>query len=407
MPMRIRTAVWMLLNLILLTACSAMPRAAGHLPEQYHGQTAAQLHLPAEEPEPVSEQLYAVWIPYFTVEKLLAEQDEALCRKQIAAYLQNLQELGINTVFVHVCAFGESSYPSAYYPLLPGANGHDTMQIFSDICRELHLSVHAWINPLRLQNAEYMQVQSGDSVLHAWYLDENKHSSSLSLWENRYYLNPAAESTHAFLKGVIHELMTRYHPDGIHIDDYFYPTAETAWDAAEFAASGADDLAAWRKNNITALMRTMYQAVHDADANAVFSVSPQGKLPENVDHLYADVPAWLQSDDICDLVIPQIYFGYENESSPFSETLDTWLHLPRSKHVRMAVGLAAYKIGQPDHFAGSGSLEWQQKSGILEHQLTDAAAIPDLCGVSFYHADALNALSPDEAEAIRKILIKT
>ena len=46
--------------------------------------------------------------------------------------------------------------------------------------------------------------------------------------------------------------------DGIHFDDYFYPTTDPAFDAADYAASGTalarDD---WRRENVNALVELL------------------------------------------------------------------------------------------------------------------------------------------------------
>lgn len=383
----------------LLTACTSA-RTAADAPIPTGGQTVQQLDLPADESPP----MIAAWIPYFIIEQLLSSPDEHACRSAVTAYLQGLRSIGINTVFVHVCAFGESSYPSLYYPPLPAANGHDSMRIFKDICDALGLSMHAWINPLRLQTAEYMDEQTGDAALVTWYNDPKLRAERLSQWDSRYFLNPAAPSTGKFLSGAVTELIANYHPDGIHIDDYFYPTTETAWDAEEFAASGAEDLAAWRRANITALMKQIQAAAHAADPDVIFSVSPQGSLRENYDRLYADIPAWASAGDCCDRIIPQLYFGYENEYCPFAETLAEWLALPRANTVSMAIGLAPYKLGQPDIYAGSGAQEWSEAKGILARQTADVLLQPSLSGVAYYHSDALLQMPAAEADALTPVL---
>lgn len=72
------------------------------------------------------------------------------------------------------------------------------------------------------------------------------------------------------------ELVQNYPVDGIHFDDYFYPTTDAAVDAAQFAASGAADLAAWRRQNVTALVAKVYRTVKAADPTLRFGISPQG-----------------------------------------------------------------------------------------------------------------------------------
>ena len=399
MPHLTRAAGWLLALFFLLTGCVPAANPKSNNPP-LQGQTPQQLHLPAADKDTV----IAAWIPYFTVEALLSSPDEAECRRTVSGYLQQLQDIGINTVFLHVCAFGESYYPSEWYPMLPAANGHDAMQIFSEICQSRGIALHAWINPLRLQTDEYMDAQCGDSVLCGWYRDEARRAKTLAKWEGRWFLDPAAPTTGDFLTGAVTELLENYHPAGIHIDDYFYPTAQTAWDAEDFAASGAEDLAAWRRDNITALMRTLHQAIHQADPDAVFSVSPQGNLKENYETLFADVAAWAKAGDCCDLIIPQIYYGYENSSHPFADVLREWSGLPRAENVAMAVGIAAYKVGQTDPYAGSGAQEWNTETSLPARQAGEVLLTPGMDGAAFYHADALMLLSPEETAALSSVL---
>lgn len=385
---------------MLLFACTVPQKVPAANQPPAGGQTYRQLHLPDVQSEP----MIAAWIPYFTIESLLSAPDDEICGETVTKYLCALHDRGINTVFVHVTPFGESSYPSVYYPAQPAANGHDAMQIFTDACRSLGISLHAWINPLRLQTDADMQKQKGDATLPTWYRDDSLRKNALSEWDGRWYLNPAAESTHKLLTGAITELIAAYHPDGIHIDDYFYPTTDPAFDAADFAASDANDLAAWRREQITALMKTMYEAVHSADENAVFSVSPQGNFKENYDSLYADAALWAKDGTCCDLIIPQIYYGYENESHPFAETLAEWRALPRAENVDIAAGLAVYKVGQNDPYAGRGAAEWCTQSGVLARQAADVLLSPALSGVAFYNSDALLQLGTDETAALLDVL---
>ena len=373
-----------LLSLLVLTACLPFHAQDSGEPLLTRGQTLTQLHLKQDAGEPMN----AAWLPYFICNRLFSDPDEAVCRTAVSDYLTDLRESGINTVFVHVCAFGESMYPSAYYPMSPDANGHDAMQILTELTAAQDMAFHAWINPLRLQTEDIAAACTGDALLCQWYTDPQKCSENMFLWDGRYYLNPAADDTAAFLAGAAEELVTRYHPAGIHIDDYFYPTTDPQTDAAAFAASGQTDLAAWRREHISSIVKGMCEAVHKADSAALFSVSPQGNLALNHDTLYADVPRWMAETGYCDMMIPQLYFGYENEYCPFTETLADWLALPRSEDVQLAVGLAAYKTGNPDMYAGSGRDEWQSDADILTRQIADVQNVTDISGISFYHADA-------------------
>lgn len=379
----------LLLLILPLTACTAAPPPP--LPEE---ERPVQVHVAADR-------MIAAWIPYFSAERLLTADGP---QAAVSDYLHQLRDSGINTVFVHVCAFGESIYPSVYYPQLPSLNGLDGLQVFSEACAENQIALHAWINPLRLQTGAVMAQQEGDAALCTWFRSDAFRAANLNEWDGRYYLDPTTETTVKFLTGAVTELMLRYHPAGIHADDYFYPTADPEFDADTYAQSGAPDLGDWRREHITALMRQIYRTVHDADEAAVFSVSPQGDLQKNRDALYADVAAWCESGGCCDLVIPQLYYGYRHGRCPFPEMLRAWVMLPRSDAVQMAVGLGIYKYGQTDPNAGSGADEWLTGENLPAVQTADILSEPSLCGAAYYHADALLDLPEPEAAALKDAL---
>jgi uncharacterized lipoprotein YddW (UPF0748 family) len=148
----------------------------------------------------------------------------------------------------------------------------------------------------------------------------------------------------------------------------------------------------------------MYRAAHEADENTVFSVSPQGDIQQNTDKLYADVTQWMASSECCDAIIPQIYFGYENSHSPFRETVAEWLALPRSPHMQIIIGLAAYKPGSEDVYAGEGQQEWITHKNLLAEQISEVLSDPKISGVSLYHADAYVSLPESERTAAREAL---
>ena len=85
------------------------------------------------------------------------------------------------------------------------------------------------------------------------------------VWQNpdngSAYLNPAIPEAADYVVQGVAELVQNYAVDGVHFDDYFYPTTDPALDAAQFAASGAGDLGSWRRANVTALVKAAHPAV--------------------------------------------------------------------------------------------------------------------------------------------------
>ena len=177
------------------------------------------------------------------------------------------------------------------------------------------------------------------------------------------YLDPASIKVQQYLADSIRELCTNYAIDGIHFDDYFYPTTAPDFDADSYAASGSTiSLADWRRQNVNDLMRACYAAAHAF--NVRFGVSPQGTLSGCRDGQYSDAALWLAKPGYCDYLIPQLYWGLnyrKNGSDALSlgRLAAEWLSLPRTESVQLAFGLGAYRIGDGDEGDTSGpGTEW-------------------------------------------------
>lgn len=405
---RVAAGILAALQLICSAGCSEIASSdaehsgyqGGALP--YLEQTPAQLHLPAQTTE---EPIIAAWLPYFLYPTLFAGESESEARTAVRELLSFADDLGINTIFAHACAFGEAYYPSAYYPHAATEQGLDYMRILSEECASLGLSLHAWLNPLRLEDDAAVSAWENTTPPAVWYHGADTKGTYVVQVDDRWYLNPAYEEVRSFLCDAARELLLEYDIDGIHIDDYFYPTTDASFDAAAFSASGAESISAWRCENINTLLQMLYETVHQVSDTAVFSVSPGGNRTTNRNTQYADCALWCEKAGYCDWLIPQIYYGYENETMPFTETVTDWASLKRDPSVELMIGLAAYKVGAVDAFAGSGSLEWQQQPEILARQTEDVLhTSADTAGVALYHLDTLTALSEGELTALKAML---
>ena len=131
---------------------------------------------------------------------------------------------------------------------------------------------------------------------------------------------------------------------------------------------GSMNISQWRRENVNALVSAMYLKVKSYGEDKIFSVSPSGNIDKNYSQLYADVSLWCKGG-YCDMVLPQIYFGFQNESLPFEECLDDWLSITDSEKVILIPALALYKSGKEDTFAGSGKDEWINNNDIISRQV--------------------------------------
>lgn len=375
--------VFLLVSAVLFS-CSA--ECVNHLPSENESMTECTTDMC-----PYTEKAYkpinfgymkGEWIPYTEYPDLIYGKSEDEFRLAFRQRLEKAVENGANTVFLHVHPNGDSYYRSEIYPKGKFWDGeYDVFQIMLDEAHSLGLSVHGWINPFRLQSTDDFDSIPDEFITKQWFLSDR----NIGEVNGKMYLRPDSQETNELLKNTVAEIITEYDVDGIHIDDYFYPTTDPEFDSTAFAESGSDNLAEWRMTNISKIVKAIYDTVKCGDKRLLFGISPQGNINSDYTMQYADVKLWLREKGYADYIIPQIYFGFEHESCPFMQTLEMWEDLPRNEDVRLIIGLGAYKLGKNDIWAGkTAETEWTEHSDIIERQIK-AVENSDADGYAIYY----------------------
>ena len=324
-----------------------------------------------------------VWISYIDLGSMMNGATAEQFRESIAQAYKNIVSVGANTVYVHVRAFADAYYPSVMYPYTTSFGStepYDALEIMVEEAHKLGLSFHAWINPLRCQTEENFAGMSDDYPLKKFYTEHfgeyiNSAEGSPFLW-----LDPGAEEVREYVADAAAEIVSRYEVDGIHIDDYFYPTTDEAFDKKNFEKSGEQDLSKWRMNNTTKLVLQMNMSIKNIDPTVIFEISPQGNINNNYQQLYADVGSWCASPLICDCIIPQVYFSY-GSTSPYLETIGKWSEMTSDSGVKLVIGLGVYKIAEETEFL--------ETENIIAKQMTDAFSLENVSGVALYNYSTL------------------
>jgi uncharacterized lipoprotein YddW (UPF0748 family) len=249
---------------------------------------------------------------------------------------------------------------------------------------ERGISFHGWINPMRIQqNAHIGQVPT-DYPIGKWYADDSKRAKYIVKHEDNWYLNPAYDEVIELIGSGAAEISRKYNVDGIHIDDYFYPTTSASFDAQAFLESPFVSLSRFRLFNCSTMVRALYASAKRGNPNVLFGISPQGSIENNYNYLYADVEAWCGNAGFADYIAPQFYYGFDNALQPYSECINKWQEMLNDSPVRLLFGLAVYKIGAEDPFAGDGSREWIEERQILRRQIEQARETANYGGVIFF-----------------------
>ena len=335
---------------------------------------------PSADPNPAlpAGEWRAVWVSYLEWAAMDFSTEDAF-RAGVVQLLDNCTGLGLNTVLAQVRPFGDALYRSTLFPwshLCTGVQGQDPgFDPLDVLLQEAHtrgISVEAWVNPYRLRSSAAMPPNLADGNL------ANTHPEWVCTVDEGLYLNPAEPAAADYVVQGVAELVQNYAVDGIHFDDYFYPTTDESIDAAQFAASGAGNLAAWRRENVTALVRAVHDTVKAADPTLRFGISPQGNPDNDENQQYSDVTGWLASgggDAVVDYLCPQVYWGQgfalHNGSTRFAfeNIVPAWLAYPRAADVALYFGLGAYRVGVGDGGSNENSLSGWSTGRALADQV--------------------------------------
>ena len=390
--------------LFIIAVFLAAPLAA--LPRR--GETApAATPAPTATAEPTAAAPYrAVWVSYLEWQQVDFSTPETFSG-DIAVILDNIRDLGATVVLAQVRPFGDALYPSSYYPfshLCTGQQGrdpgYDPLALLVQAAHDRGLALEAWVNPYRIQAGLTPALcDASPAKLHPYWV---KYTDTGA------YLNPANTAVRQYIADAVGELCANYDVDGIHFDDYFYPTTDPAFDAADYAASGTaltrDD---WRRENVNALVELCHATARRYGVR--FGVAPVGDPEQNYALQYSDAARWLRQGTV-DYLMPQLYWGQEyvkdgDTSHSLARLAGAWAALPRAAGVRLYAGLGAYRIGAGDG-SDAGS-EW-----VSGRALADQLNLLDRLGVqgaglyryaSLFDASDYAGLAAAEVDAVRQV----
>ena len=345
--------------------------------------------------ESTAECVKAVWINYNELSmKSEADKSENAFRIKAEEMMKSCAEYGFNRAFVQARPFCDAFYKSELFPAseyLSGSQGeyigYDALEILCEYAHKYSLKIDAWINPYRVSYKTDINALCEDSIARKWYCSDDNVRNVIVL-PNGIYFNPAKDAVHKLILDGVREIINNYDVDGIHMDDYFYPTTDSTFDKTEYTdyinSGGKMSLDEWRRENVNSLVSDIHTVVKAKDECLIFSISPSGDIEKNVSAYYADIPQWCKTGGYVDLIIPQLYYGFQNESKPFEDICLKWLRLERNENVNLCIGLAVYKYGKEDKYAGAGISEWRENTDIISRQIEFVGSQNENVGIALY-----------------------
>lgn len=323
--------------------------------------------------EVIDNEVRGVYISYLEYLNNFVGNNKKTNQVKIEKMIDNIKNKSLNTIFLHVSPFSDSIYESELFPYsytltgVEGKNpGFDYLEYFIKIAHTKNIKVHAWINPYRISfNTDINSLSDKNPA------KKLINTTSIMISNNGIYYNPASKIVKNLILRQIEELINKYDIDGIHFDDYFYIYSDI--DKVEYTnyKNNGGELSDkdFKLNNTNDLIREIYKLIKDKNSNIIFSIAPDGNINNNYLYHFADVKSWLMNSNYIDMIMPQIYYGFNNEYSPFEKVLNDWLKLCTNKTIKVVPVLAKYKEGIIDKEAGIGKSEWQDNNDIIDRQI--------------------------------------
>ncbi|MDO9628848.1 MAG: family 10 glycosylhydrolase [Acholeplasmataceae bacterium] len=337
-------------------------------------QTNTQIEIPETY---VSKDFRAMWVSNVVNIDLPTTENIDTYQEKVIEMLDTCVSYNINAVFFQVRTTNDAFYESILNPysrFLTGKEGKkppfDVLKWIIEEARNRNIEFHAWCNPYRVS----MKI----SITPEEYLEDcddlnfaKKHLELTVLDKNgQIILNPAKKEVKQFIIDSMVELAEHYDVDGIHFDDYFYPYAglsDERNDLADFAQrdNHAHDLGDFRRQNVTDVIKGVYEALKKVSPNLRFGVSPFGiwknkasdpkgsntdpKCSQSYDNQYADAYLWVK-EGFLDYIVPQIYWEFGHSIAPFGDILEWWVKLLQDSKVDLYIGHGAYRLGNDGEF---------------------------------------------------------
>ncbi|GAA1441403.1 glycoside hydrolase family 10 protein [Nocardiopsis tropica] len=335
--------------------------------------------------------------PGLSADEQRAEMDERL---------DEADELGLNTVFLHVRPTADAVYESDLEPwsrYLTGEQGgdpgYDPLEYAVEQAHLRGLELHAWFNPYRVGLNSDIEEMAEDHPV-------KDNPDWLVEYGGEGFLDPGNPEVREWVTGVIMDVVERYDIDGVHFDDFFYPYPkdgeefddDASWDEH---GDGFDDREDWRRDNVNRLVEGVHDQIQDTEPWVRFGISPfgiwrnDGSDPtgsatsglESYAAQHADTRTWIR-EGMVDYVVPQLYWERGFGAADYEELVPWWASEVEGTGVDLYIGQAAYRVGE------SG---WREDDA-LSTQLDYSDDFPEVGGDVYFSFTSLTGAAEEAYE---------
>ncbi len=346
----------------------------------------------SKEVEKMEEKRF-IFISYIELAKYLKDKEETVMKNTIDDMINQCKDFGFTDIILQVRSFSDAIYYSDIFPssiTIVAKEGDklpfDVLDYFIKISHKNNIRLHAWINPYRIRsNLSKEEIKDNNPAFK--YLNTNKVEKNAK----GIFYNPADEEVRKLILSGVDEILDNYDIDGIHYDDYFYPSDTIDLENYNEAKKDNQDLTLqqFRLENTTKLIKETYERVKKKDKNILFGISPEGNITNNYEVNYIDTKKFASEEGYVDYLMPQIYFGFFNSVKPFYQTVKEWNSYITTDKVKLIPALAFYKVGNEDLYAKEGQYEWVESNNIIAREVLTSRPLSNYQGFAIFRYDSI------------------
>ena len=278
------------------------------------------------------------------------QMNSAAMKHYITEMVRKLDAAGVNAIIFQIRPEADAFYKSDLEPwsrFLTGRQGvapddptFDPLEFIIVECHKRGMELHAWLNPYRVKSSMMSELASN----HLYWNEPERFLE----YENQLYFDPGLPENRNYISAVVHDIVSRYNVDAIHMDDYFYPYPVVGKPFPDdnsfnrYAASQgftANERGNWRRNNVNLLIQQVKLSIAGTKPWVRFGISPFGiyrnkrSTPDgsgsdtnglqNYDDLYADIKLWVEKGWI-DYNMPQVYWEIGHQLADYTTLVQWW-----------------------------------------------------------------------------------
>ena len=270
-------------------------------------------------------------------------------RQEVTQMVNAAKAANFNALIVQVRKRGNTYYNSRVELMAHDvAADYDPLADIITQANAVGMEVHAWLSVYEVTLYRGLTDQHITKAHPDWLMADRNGKTKLA--GGKVYTDPGVPAVREHFLSMVREILQNYNVDGIHLDNVRYPDTAAGYNATSIALytqqssrTGVPDSedegwCTWRRKQITALVRTVHDAIMATKPSVKLSASVMTADPETAAGRYLqDWGVWTR-EGLLDFAVSMIYIRADKMSDYAPKAVSSGA----SRHVY--VGIGAYRI---------------------------------------------------------------